>query len=52
MMNLTKSWPIGLLILGSVLWVIPANAETDAWQDVWQEKHAAPADSPPLPTLH
>jgi hypothetical protein len=41
-MNLTKTWPVGLLILGGTLWVIPARAETDAWQDVWQERRAAP----------
>ena len=39
-MNLTKTWPLGLLILGATLWAIPASAETDAWQDVWQEKQA------------
>jgi len=42
-MNLTKTWHVGLLILGAAVWAMPASAETDAWQDVWQERHAAPA---------
>lgn len=40
-MNLTKTLPLGLLIVGTSLWTMPASA-ADAWQDVWQEKQAAP----------
>ena len=42
-MNLTKTWPVGVLLLGAALWAIRASAETEVWQDVWQEKGAAPA---------
>jgi hypothetical protein len=46
-MNLTKRWPVGVLILGATLWAIPARAGNEAWQDVWQEKQAAqPAATP------
>jgi hypothetical protein len=41
-MNLTKTWPVGILILGAGLCAIPARADGDAWQDVWQEKRATP----------
>jgi hypothetical protein len=47
-MNLTKTWPLGLLILGGTLWAIPAAAQNDAWQDVWQEKRATPTASTSL----
>lgn len=43
-MNLTKTLPIGLLILSAIAWAAPASAD-DAWQDVWQEKQAAPASN-------
>ena len=46
-MNLTKTWPVGVLLLGGTLWAIRASAETEAWQDVWQEKATAAARAAP-----
>ena len=37
-MNTTKTWSVAVLLLGGVLWAIRAEAETETWQDVWQEK--------------
>ena len=37
-MNLTKTCSVGVLLLGSTLWATQASAETEVWQDVWQEK--------------
>ena len=37
-MNPAKTCFIGVLLLGSLLWGIRASAETEVWQDVWQEK--------------
>jgi hypothetical protein len=42
-MRLTKNLPLGLLILAVAVSSVPARADGDAWQDVWQEKQAAPA---------
>jgi hypothetical protein len=37
-MNPAKTCFIGVLLLGSLLWGMRARAETEVWQDVWQEK--------------
>ena len=46
-MNLTKIGTLGLLLVGGAVWAIRANAETQAWQDVWpDDKPAASAAAP------
>jgi hypothetical protein len=45
-MNLTKIGIFGLLLVGGTLWAIRANAETQAWQDVWPDDRQAAAVTP------
>jgi hypothetical protein len=43
-MNLTKTWSVAVFLLGITLWAVQASADTEGWQDVWQEKTtSAPA---------
>jgi hypothetical protein len=37
-MSLTKTCFLAVLLVGSTLWAIQASADTEVWQDVWQEK--------------
>jgi len=44
-MNLTKIGTLGILLVGGVLWAVRADAQTQPWQDVWQDYHPAAAAS-------